>query len=310
VTNTFSDRFRVTAMEIGRRSAKAGFDSRGPAFNIRLADKGNVSVKGQTVRFNRPGLTEEYSVSMDGVRQDFIVEKAPSNSQAGELVVKLAVTGAKVETATYGARLVLESFGRKIAYSRLRVTDATGNELPARIEVCPVGDDVSSLKFWSDPGDFFEELSPLAPADTDVKLAVVVNDSDAVYPVRIDPTFSDANWVSMGGFPAVSGWVSAAAIDGLGNLYIGGSFTNVGNIFATNIAQWNGSSWSTLGSGINSIVNALAVSGSTLYAGGQFTTAGAVTNANYIAQWNGSSWAALGSGMNDWVYALAVTANA
>jgi hypothetical protein len=307
VTNTFSDRFRVTAMEIGRRSAKAGFDSRGPAFNIRLADKGNVSVKGQTVRFNRPGLTEEYSVSMDGVRQDFIVEKAPSNSQAGELVVKLAVTGAKVETATYGARLVLESFGRKIAYSRLRVTDATGNELPARIEVCPVGDDVSSLKFWSDPGDFFEELSPLAPADTDVKLAVVVNDSDAVYPVRIDPTFSDANWVSMGGFPAVSGWVSAAAIDGLGNLYIGGSFTNVGNIFATNIAQWNGSSWSTLGSGINSIVNALAVSGSTLYAGGQFTTAGAVTNANYIAQWNGSSWAALGSGMNDWVYALAVS---
>jgi hypothetical protein len=44
-------------------------------------------------------------------------------------------------------------------------------------------------------------------------------------------------------------------------------------------------------------VSALAVSGSTLYAGGYFTTAGG-TNANDIAQWNGSSWSALGSGMN------------
>jgi trimeric autotransporter adhesin len=53
-------------------------------------------------------------------------------------------------------------------------------------------------------------------------------------------------------------------------------------------------------------VNALAVSGSTLYAGGDFTTAGG-SAANYIAQWNGSSWSALGSGMNSDVYALAVS---
>ena len=28
-------------------------------------------------------------------------------------------------------------------------------------------------------------------------LVVVVEDAEAVYPVRIDPTFSDANWVSL-----------------------------------------------------------------------------------------------------------------
>ena len=32
-------------------------------------------------------------------------------------------------------------------------------------------------------------------------MTVVVNDLNAVYPLRIDPTFSDANWLSMGGIP-------------------------------------------------------------------------------------------------------------
>ncbi len=43
-------------------------------------------------------------------------------------------------------------------------------------------------------------------------------------------------------------------------------------------------------------VYALAVSGTNLYAGGWFTTAGGVP-ANYIAKWDGSAWSALGSGM-------------
>ena len=51
------------------------------------------------------------------------------------------------------------------------------------------------------------------------------------------------------------------------------------------------------GDGAIPLCMALAVSGSTLYAGGDFTTAGG-NAANYIAQWNGSSWSALGSGMN------------
>src|SRR5439155_2945948 len=98
-----------------------------------IASTGTVTIDGQTVRFIRPRLVEEYSVSMDGVRQDFVVLERPAG--AGELAVRLAVSGAKVEPAAGGARLVLENSGRKIAYSRLRVTDATGKELTARMEV-------------------------------------------------------------------------------------------------------------------------------------------------------------------------------
>src|SRR5450432_926902 len=110
VTNTVSDRFRLTAMEVGRVApcAPGGedrtFNIQHSTSNIQLAGAGEVSVLGQTVRLSRPGLTEEYSVSMDGVRQDFIVEQTPPSPPGGELVVKLAVTGAQVEPAADGAQ--------------------------------------------------------------------------------------------------------------------------------------------------------------------------------------------------------------
>src|SRR5205807_194096 len=75
--------------------------------------------------------------------------------------------------------------------------------------------------------------------------------------------------------------------------------------------KWSEDSWNALGSGMDSGVTALAVSGSDLYVGGNFTgTSGAATNR--IAKWDGSSWNALGSGMSGssfvpYVSALAVS---
>jgi hypothetical protein len=94
--------------------------------------------------------------------------------------------------------------------------------------------------------------------------------------------------------------------DGLGGgpaLYAGGWFTTAGGVPAKNIAKWNGTSWSALGSGLNFHVFALTVfddgsgGGPALYAGGWFTTAGGVP-ANRIAKWNGTGWSALGYGMS------------
>jgi hypothetical protein len=59
-------------------------------------------------------------------------------------------------------------------------------------------------------------------------------------------TFSDANWTGMAGYPGAEGPVYATVVDGSGNLYVGRRFTVVGDVFATNIANWNGTHWSSL----------------------------------------------------------------
>src|SRR3990167_8818692 len=67
-------------------------------------------------------------------------------------------------------------------------------------------------------------------------------------------------------------------------LIAGGSFTTAGGVLANRIAKWDGSSWSTLGSGMNDTVFTLTTWDSdgpggqpeVLVAGGSFTTAGGV----------------------------------
>ena len=107
------ERFRVKASAVGRvtpcapfenLTANFGFGAQGTARpTTQLTEAGIVKVADKTVRFIRPGLIEEYSVSMDGVRQDFVVlEKPAINLQLSplnshELRVELSVSGARVE---------------------------------------------------------------------------------------------------------------------------------------------------------------------------------------------------------------------
>ncbi|GAA4049516.1 hypothetical protein GCM10022409_40140 [Hymenobacter glaciei] len=115
--------------------------------------------------------------------------------------------------------------------------------------------------------------------------------------------------------------VYTLALAGNGDVYVGGYFTQAGGAAANNVARWNGTAWSSLGTGIStspylggfSKVTALAVAGNgDVYAGGYFTQAGGVA-ANNVARWNGTAWSSLGagpsSGMNDGVNALAVAGN-
>jgi hypothetical protein len=106
---------------------------------------------------------------------------------------------------------------------------------------------------------------------------------------------SDANWVSMGGMPGITGRIFAMMSDGNGNLYAAGAFNLAGGFVAKNIAKWNGSSWNALGSGANNSITDITFDGSgNLYGAGDFDTIGN-TPANHVAKWDGSKWISLGS---------------
>ncbi len=231
-----------------------------------------------SVVLNRGVVSERFTASSGGIRQDFIISAAPE-PLASEFVLGLAVNNATLSASEKnpGSMVVTLDSGRRLAYSRLHVTDATGRELEARMD---------------------------APSTGGSELRIIVAAHDAQYPVTIDPTIIDEDWFALG--TGMDREVKALAVDASGNLYAGGDFTTAGGVSANRIAKWDGTSWSALGSGMNATVYALVVDASgNLYAGGYFTTAGGVGNTTHIAKWNGSSWSALGSGMNSTVHALA-----
>lgn len=93
-------------------------------------------------------------------------------------------------------------------------------------------------------------------------------------------------------------------------LYVGGLFGSVGpgqSLVARNVARWDGSAWSAVGSGAGNgtdqWVSALASFGGDLYVGGQFTQVniGAPIAASRIARWDGSNWSKVGSGIGNGV---------
>lgn len=103
------------------------------------------------------------------------------------------------------------------------------------------------------------------------------------------------------------------AFDHSGNLYVGGLFTTAGGTSANNIAKWDGSSFSALGTGTatnggsNALIYemALADDDTTLYICGGFHIAGGVT-VHHVAKWDGSSWSALGTGADTAQYGYAL----
>ncbi|MDO7875411.1 T9SS type A sorting domain-containing protein [Hymenobacter sp. ASUV-10] len=115
--------------------------------------------------------------------------------------------------------------------------------------------------------------------------------------------WNGSSWSSLGAGTAngIVGWVEALAVAPNGDVYAGGDFSQAGGVSANNVARWNGTAWSALGSGsTNGVVGrvrALVVAPSgELYVGGQLTRAGGAV-ANGVARWNGTAWDALSGGL-------------
>jgi hypothetical protein len=175
---------------------------------------------------------------------------------------------------------------------------------------------------WSGVGGFSGVVLSLATDGTNLYAGGSFTNCGGVFATNI-AKWNGTNWSPLGAgigyFEGIFSQVVNVLLWNNGQLYAGGSFTNAGPVAATNLARWDGSTWSPVGGGVTgtagvltgSPVSALQFMGSDLYVGGRFTIVGGNVSATNIARWNGSAWSALSSGLrsapnNGPVSALAV----
>ncbi|PIP53838.1 MAG: hypothetical protein COX07_08565 [Bacteroidetes bacterium CG23_combo_of_CG06-09_8_20_14_all_32_9] len=87
------------------------------------------------------------------------------------------------------------------------------------------------------------------------------------------------------------------------NIFIGGAFDSVANIEANHIAYFNGTSWQTLGTGVNGNIYSIIKTDTLLIVGGSFSLAGGIPVQN-IAFWNGTIWSSIPAGCNGTIKAF------
>ncbi len=90
-----------------------------------------------------------------------------------------------------------------------------------------------------------------------------------------------------------------------GNLYAGGSFTEIGTNEINRVSMWNGTSWQPLAEGLNGMVFSLVEYDGHLIAGGAFAESNGLPLSG-IARWTGTEWQPLGDGLNGQVRALTI----
>jgi hypothetical protein len=127
--------------------------------------------------------------------------------------------------------------------------------------------------------------------------------------------------VRIAAWDSLTGWSSLTPNGGIGNLvncvesyngslYVGGGFVTINNTTVSRVAQYNGSTWSNMNTGVSGgmgTVYCMAVYHNQLYVGGHFYFAGSNNlSTNCIARWNGTQWDSVGSGMNLPVHSLVV----
>ncbi len=121
--------------------------------------QGVVTSEGARVEIRRPGLLEWYVNSPAGLEQGFTLPERPDGE--GTLALELAV--AHASASLRGERVILATAsGRRLAYGKLAVVDATGAAVAARLEV-------------PDPG----------------RVRLVVAEAVARYPLTIDPLLTE-----------------------------------------------------------------------------------------------------------------------
>ena len=161
---------------------------------------------------------------------------------------------------------------------------------------------------WSNVGGLAGVVLAMATDGTNLYAGGSFTNAGGIFITNL-AKWNGTTWSALGGgigyYDSVYSQVVNVLVWRAGQLYAGGAFTNAGTVAASNLARWDGSTWSPVGGGVTgtgsifagSPVTTLQLQGNDLYVGGNFTTVGGTVPALNAARWNGSTWSALGTGL-------------
>ena len=104
-------------------------------------------------------------------------------------------------------------------------------------------------------------------------------------------SWTDGDFVAMGTGITVASQVLALAVDAVGGVYVGGTFTSFNGVDTNGIAYWNGVTAQAMGTGVETLTQVYTIAINAqgeVWLGGQFTVANGVTMIDRMAIWNGS----------------------
>ncbi len=245
------------------------------SFALRMAGaRGTVTAHQDRAEVRRVGVMEWYENTEAGVEQGFTVSTPPA--RRGELRVAMEMSGDLHATMESEDAIVFHTTAGQpvLRYAELRANDALGRALPVRMEL------------------------------TDSKLALVVDDRDALYPVTIDPLITtppQAKLVADGSMPE-SAFAYVVALDG--DTAVFGAYAantpvasgaGAAYVFTRTGTVWNQEAKLYASDGVagDSFGDAVGVSGETVVVGspgsdvaGGYTQAGAA----YVFVRSGGAW--------------------
>jgi len=211
------------------------------------------------IRFQRAGLSEWFVNGEAGIQQWFQIAQRPSNSVAGPLWVRLSIGGAKSIKSLGEDAVQIQGNSSVLFYGGLKVWDANGRPLDARL--VPSGNQVD----------------------------VVVNDTSAVYPVTIDPTWTNRQQLPQSDPAINSSFGLALAVEG--DTAVVGSPTRGNGVGAAIVYKKSGSTWTESQSLFPSpIAPGTAFGTSVAISGGEIFVGAPGTAAVYHFRSNGTSF--------------------
>jgi hypothetical protein len=122
--------------------------------------------------------------------------------------------------------------------------------------------------------------------------------------------YDGTNWVTVGGGLSNANSFVEKMMIYQGELYAVGYFFTAAGDPGNCIAKWNGTSWSSLGLGLNAgtQLHGITAFKNDIYVGGNFFTIAGVSSP-FIAKWNGTNWSGLGALFNNGVACFASHGN-